>query len=105
MKGTVNAAEEANRESHETGLSRDLREMKDRLRRMETRFVQLAEHMGFDTEKKLPTFAAGQVQLPSMKTSLDDILAALPHSWDGEVAVWHKGVLVTRLRFPPRVSA
>lgn len=103
--GTRRGAAEANKESHETALSRDLREMRDRLRRMETRFVQLAEHMGFDTEKKMPTFAAGQVQLPSMQTSLADIVAALPHNWDGEVAVWHKGVLVTRLRFPPRVAS
>lgn len=77
---TRRGAEDANRESHETALSRDLREMKDRLRRMETRFVQLAEHMGFDTERKLPTTTWPQceVLIPSTETSISDILKAIP---------------------------
>ena len=39
-----------------------------------------------------------------MLVSLDDMIKALPHDWDGEVAVWHKGVLAIRFRFPPRAA-
>jgi hypothetical protein len=78
--------------------------MKDRLRRMETRLVTLCTNLGYETVRKKPAFKAGQLEVPSMQVSLEDMINALPSNWDGEVVVWHKGICVSRFRFPPRAA-
>lgn len=98
---TRKGAEEANRESRETAQSRDLHEMKDRLRRMETRLVKLFEHLGLDTERKLPVFktnlASTSVEVPSMLVALEDILRSIPEQYGLPVAIRHKGVTVAQI--------
>lgn len=100
---TKRGAEEANRESSAAGTSRDLHEMKDRLRRMETRLVKLFEHLGFDTERKKPTWRDFKLEVPSMQVSLEDMLGAVPptverHSY---IEVMHKGKSVATLYYAP----
>lgn len=85
-------------------MSEELKEVRDRLRRMETRLVKLMEHMGFDSERKLPDFKTqplgservGVIELPSILTSIEDIAKAIPDDWDPmlQVRVMHKGELV-----------
>lgn len=85
-------------------MSEELKEVRDRLRRMETRLVKLMEHMGFDSERKLPDFRtrplgndrAGIVEVPSTMVSIEDIVNAIPKDWDPmqQVRVMHKGELV-----------
>ena len=101
---TRRGAEEANRESHENGQATDIREMKDRLRRIETRLVKFMDQQGFDTERKLPDFhtrplrneRVGIVEVPSTMVSIEDIAKAIPEDWDPmlQVRVMHKGELV-----------
>jgi hypothetical protein len=90
---TRRGAEEANRESS----TRDLHEMKDRLRRMETRLVKLFEHLGLDTERKLPDYGSGVVNIPSMMTSIEDIMRALPEGTKLPINVFHKKQYVVTL--------
>lgn len=101
---TRRGADEANRESHETSMSRDLQEMKDRLRRIETRLTRYLEMQGFDTERKLPYFKSrplgsetvGEIEVPSMMTSIEDIVNAIPSDWNPlhSVRIIHKRALV-----------
>lgn len=99
---TRRGAEEANRESSAAGTSRDLQEMKDRLRRMETRLVQLMEHLGFDSERKLPTttWPGCDVVIPSIKTSIEDILDAIPEDRRGNTyKIKHKGTVLALINW------
>lgn len=98
---TRKGAEEANRESHETAQSRDLHEMKDRLRRMETRLVKLFEHLGLDTERKLPKWRINdlgpEVDVPSEQVSLVDIMTTIRENTTDDdlgVRIVHKGKLL-----------
>lgn len=51
-----------------------------RLRRIETKTTKVANHLGVDAGGDKPVFyAVGHIlQVPSRKTSLDDIIAAVP---------------------------
>lgn len=94
---TKRGAEEANRESSAAGTSRDLHEMKDRLRRMETRLVKLFEHLGLDTERKMPKWRINddgpEVEIFSMETSIKDIIEVIPVSHERllNILITHKG--------------
>jgi hypothetical protein len=56
----------------------DTQEMKDRLRRIETRLTSFMEQNGFDTGSKKPEWRQDHVVIPSMSARLDDILAVIP---------------------------
>lgn len=94
---TRRGAEEANRESHETSQSHALQEVKDRLRRMETRLVTLCTNLGYETVRKKPKWRINdegpEVEIPSMETSIKDILEVIPVSHERmlNIVVTHKG--------------
>jgi len=98
---TRRGAEEANRESS----TRDLQEVRDRLRRMETRLVKLFEHIGFDTERKKPKWRINdrgpEVSIPSMETSIKDIIEAVPESVERHqyVSIVHKEEIVATIYY------
>lgn len=102
---TRRGAEEANRESSAAGQSRDLQEVRDRLRRMETRLVKLFEHIGFDTERKKPKWRINdrgpEVSIPSMETSIKDIIEAVPESVERHqyVSIVHKEEIVATIYY------
>lgn len=84
-------------------MGEDKREVVDRLRRMETRLVKLFEHLGLDTQRKLPDFTPGSqegmpglIQIASMETTIKDILNAIPADWNpnAHVKVMHKDQLL-----------
>ena len=71
------------------------REMRDRIRRLETRMTKWLETQGFDTQIQRPKWTHGVVEIPNQFTSIKDILAAIPASYfslpEAEVIVQHKG--------------
>lgn len=78
-------------------------EIKDRVTRMETRQLQMMEHLGMDTHGRKPKWLAeptgyGVVDIPSMGCSVKDILAAIPEDYVWTVYVAFKGTIVTELR-------
>lgn len=62
-------------------LQRDIIEIKDRTRRIETRVTRWLESQGFDTEVKRPTWSDGAIIAPTRACSLNDCLAAVPDNW------------------------
>lgn len=78
-------------------MERDVREIKDRCRRMETRLTKYLEEQGFDTQRKMPTCQGNVVTIPSMECSLADILSVMPvprvPGYDS-IVISHKGVTV-----------
>lgn len=98
---TRRGAEEANRESSAAGQSRDLHEMKDRLRRMETRLVTLCTNLGYETVRKLPKWRINdlgpEVDVPSEQVSLVDIMTTIRENTTDDdlgVRIVHKGKLL-----------
>jgi hypothetical protein len=62
----------------------DLKEIKDRLRRTETRVTKWLESQGFETGVQRPHWEAGKIEVPSSSCSIKDLLSAIPETWDGE---------------------
>jgi hypothetical protein len=57
-----------------------LNEIADRARRTETRVTKIANHMGIDAGGEKPSFnpVTHTLTVPSRRTSLEDIIAAVP---------------------------
>lgn len=76
---------------------KDISEVKDRCRRIETRLTRFLEAQGFDTQRKMPTLRGNVVSIPSMECSIADILSVIPSprvpGYDSVVIV-HKGETV-----------
>lgn len=80
----------------------DIKEVKDRCRRIETRLTKFLESQGFDTQRKMPVCRGNVVSIPSMECSIADILSVVPSpSAPGysSVVVQHKGETVGVLSF------
>lgn len=60
-----------------------------RTRRIETRLTQLMVAQGIRTEVSKPQFypQSNTVQVPSIHSSLQEILASLPHEWQGPITI------------------
>lgn len=87
MKGAVNAVDQ---------------EVRDRLRRMETRLVKLFEHLGLDTERKKPTttWPGCEVLIPSAETAISDILEAIPvEHRNNTFRIKHKGQVLALINW------
>ena len=79
---------------------KDISEVKDRCRRIETRLTRFLEAQGFDTQRKMPTLRGNEVSIPSMECSLADILSVMPPPpalGHNSVVVTHKGETVAVL--------
>jgi hypothetical protein len=85
-----------------TTLSPEMREVLDRLRRIETRVTRFLETQGFDTQVQRPKWdeATHTLYIPSMGVSLRDILLAIPPQRSQLILVKHKGDLVCTLHVP-----
>lgn len=64
-----------------------VKEIADRMRRLETRFTKFMEMQGFDTKVRRPEFHDGVVSVPSPSCSIHDIVQSIPPSWDKESEV------------------
>lgn len=71
-----------------------LKEMSDRMRRMETRLTKFLMTMGFDTETHRPLWRDGTIYLPSTSASLKSCLEVIPEKWPkhSPITVSHAGV-------------
>jgi hypothetical protein len=80
-------------------MSGVIEEIAARTRRIETRLTKLSIAMGCDPEAQLPRWDNGTIHVPTMSSSLRDILAVLPGDWDWEdsVDVMHDGEMVVSL--------
>lgn len=68
-------------------FAEQLKEVLQRVRRLETRVTMYLESQGFDTQVQRPKWDADRktVALPSRATSLKDILAVIPKDTKGEI--------------------
>lgn len=66
-----------------------LREIADRARRTETRVTKIANHFNVEAGGDKPVFHAqtGEIDVPSRRVSLEDVLNAVPHGHTGRVDV------------------
>lgn len=83
--------------------TRDMKEVMDRCRRMETRLTRFLELQGFDTQTAKPMWQAdGVIHIPSPATSLKDCLAVIPETWvRGDVIqIQHRGEVLCEVTRP-----
>jgi hypothetical protein len=81
-----------------------IKEIQDRVRRMETRLTKWLEDQGFDTGVKRPVWHQdGTVTVPSLDCSLKHILTVIPGDWDAdeEVAILFHNTQVASVMLPP----
>lgn len=64
-----------------------LREIADRARRTETRVTKIANHIGVDAGGEKPKLRGNTLYVPSLKTSLEDIVTAIG-GYTGTVSVY-----------------
>jgi len=81
-------------------LETDLKEMKERMRRMETRLTAFLEVQGYDTGAKQPKWDhMGKVHIPSVDVSLKKIMRVIPEDWDRGVQIVHQDKNIAILLF------
>lgn len=70
-------------------MKHDPPEVLSRVRRIETRLTQLMVGLGVPTQAQKPKFDAGSrtVTVPSIHSSLQEILDSIPEGWQGPVHV------------------
>lgn len=68
-------------------LQRDVKEIKDRTRRIETRVTRFLESQGFDTEVKKPLWVDDQIVVPTRACSINDCLMVVPSDWPSDKAI------------------
>lgn len=69
----------------------------ERTRRIETRLTKLSVAMGVHTQAQAPEYKDGKIYLPSIHTSLKEILDALPGDASGSTKVYLGDQLVARV--------
>ena len=70
------------------------KEVRDRVRRIETRLTKLMGHLGFDPKGSMPVWNNGSVEIPSLAVALKDVLSVVPDDWWAGFWVMHKGEYV-----------
>jgi hypothetical protein len=63
------------------------KEILDRCRRIETRLTRYLEREGMDTKVQRPIWNNGLIHINSLDTSLRDIVALIPPTWDPDASV------------------
>ncbi|MGH6812372.1 MAG: hypothetical protein ACREDM_08520 [Methylocella sp.] len=79
-----------------------LKEIADRVRRIETRLTKYLEVRGFDTQTQRPSWHDGVIYIPSSDCSIKDCLSAVPADWDKdqEIEVRHRSKLAMSFYLP-----
>ena len=83
-----------------------LNEIRDRMRRVETRVTKFLESQGFDTGTKRSRWERGVIHVPSPQTGMKDILETIPPGWDRSepVIVMHEGDELAWVYLPRKVG-
>ena len=66
-------------------MDKEIREIRDRMRRTETGVTKLAVHFGVDDTANKPEFSNGTLSLPSPHCSVKSCVDAIPRGYDGTV--------------------
>jgi hypothetical protein len=86
-----------------------IQEVRDRVMRIETRQLQMMEHLGMEHQGKKPEWLVeddqGIINLPILGCSIKDILAVVPETmpaivWMRVVLIMFKGQVVAQLQLP-----
>lgn len=78
-----------------------MKEITDRTRRIETRLTRYIEAQGVETGAHKPRWKQGGiVAIPTMVTSLADILGVIPKGYEGDVDLVFRGHVVASLYLP-----
>jgi hypothetical protein len=56
-------------------------EIRDRVRRIETRVTKLCLRMGVDAGATKPSWSDGQIDIPSKDVSIRDVISVVPADW------------------------
>lgn len=77
-------------------------EIRDRLRRIETRLTAFIAWSGFDAKVQQPTFNGDRVQIPSLDVRLSDIIRVreIPRGRAGPIKLYIRDSYVGTLTFP-----
>ncbi len=65
-----------------------IREILDRTRRIETRLTKYISDQGGELSTQQPVWRDGTVHVPSPRCGLQEILAAVPANWEGDVSIY-----------------
>lgn len=76
------------------------KEVRDRVRRIETRLVKMAEAAGVDINVHRPFYQNGVVSVPSTGISIRDCLAVVPRGWQGPITFTHEGRVICEMTLP-----
>jgi hypothetical protein len=80
-----------------------LQEIRDRLRRLETRTTKFMESQGFDTHVQRARWQGnGKIEVPAPSCSLKEVLDAVPEDWPGDIDVIYDGKKLCQLLAPYR---
>lgn len=86
----------------EIGLA--VQEILQRITRIETRAVKFHQFMGWDPGTNKPSFHVGAtapyVALPSIHTSISEVLEVIPAGFKGTATIRHKGADLLRIQRP-----
>ena len=86
----------------------DDKEVKDRVRRIETRLTGFMQWSGYNPGSEKPVWhPEGRVSIPTPGVSLRDMLAVVPADWpaDEEIEVHHRNEWVASIMKPTTVPA
>lgn len=79
-----------------------IKDMFERMRRVETRITKMMQHMGMDPGGMRPIWRDGTVIVPNAHTGMQDILDTIPPHWprDDEVFVQFKSKTIGSILLP-----
>ena len=82
-----------------------VKELADRLRRIETRLSKFMEAQGFDAQTQRPEWSITQdktaiITIPTDMCSIKDMLSVIPDGYEDDIDVLHRGMFVFRLQCP-----
>lgn len=65
-----------------TDLLNEVREIRDRVRRIETRVTITGRHVGADVGGGRPEWRDGRIYASTANTSLNELMKVVPEGWD-----------------------
>ena len=81
---------------------KQVKELLDRTRRIETRLTGGLQFLGYETGSERPVFNNGIITIPTPATALRDIMAVVPADWpvEQEIEVHHQGAWIVSVMKP-----
>lgn len=77
-----------------------LTEIRQRMRRVETRLTRYMEAQGFETQTQKPVWDGTSVVVSTPNVSMKEVLAVVPPDWHETVSIIHDGAVMMRFKRP-----